>query len=146
MKEKWQSLWDLGEGWHLHPCMLSSFGCIWLFVTPWTIACQAPLSMGFSRQDYWSELLCPPPGVLPDPGNELKSPASPALQVDSLPREPPRKPRVAFRWHLSEAVFWRFQARLCVKGWISALRCKVNPWINIYVEYWNQDPYLKLFT
>ena len=49
---------------------------------------QAPLSMGFSRQKYWSGLPCPPPGDLPNPGIE---PRSPALQVDSLPSEPPGK-------------------------------------------------------
>ena len=49
--------------------------------TPWTVAHQAPLSMGFFRQEYWSELPCPPPGNLPDPGNE---PTFPALQVGSL--------------------------------------------------------------
>ena len=49
-----------------------------LFATPWTVARQAPLSMGFSRQEYWSGLPCPP-GDLPDPGIEPASPASPAL-------------------------------------------------------------------
>ena len=47
--------------------MLSHFSCVRLFVTLWTVACQAPLSMGFSRQEYWSELPFPPPGDLPDP-------------------------------------------------------------------------------
>ena len=46
-----------------------------LFATPWTEACQAPLSMGFSRQEYWSGLPWPPPGNLPGPGMEAKSPA-----------------------------------------------------------------------
>ena len=55
-----------------------------LFVMPWTITCQAPLSMGFSRQEYWSGLPCPPPGDLPHPEIEYMSPASPALQADSL--------------------------------------------------------------
>ena len=50
------------------------------FATPWAAACQAPLSMGFSRQEYWSGLPCPPAGDLPQPGTE---PLSPALQVDS---------------------------------------------------------------
>ena len=49
--------------------------------TPWTIACQSPLSMGFSRQGYWSGLPCPPPGDLPNPGIE---PGFPVFQVDSL--------------------------------------------------------------
>ena len=55
-------------------------------VTPCTVAHQGPLSMKFSRQEYWSELPFPSPGYLPDPGIE---PRSPALQVDSLPSEPP---------------------------------------------------------
>ena len=57
-------------------------------VTPWTVAHQAPPSMGFSRQGYWSGLPFPSPGDLPDPGIE---PRSPTLQADSLPSEPPRK-------------------------------------------------------
>ena len=61
---------------------------IQLFVTPWTRACQAPLSMGFSRQQHWSSLLFPPLGDLPDPGIESVSPESLALQADSLPLEP----------------------------------------------------------
>ena len=56
--------------------------------TPWTIACQAPLSMGFSRQEYWSELQCPPPGDLLEPGMESRSLA---LQADSLLSKPPKK-------------------------------------------------------
>ena len=51
-------------------------------MTPWTVACQAPLSMGFPRQEYWSGLLVPSPGDLLDPGIKL---VPPALQVDSLP-------------------------------------------------------------
>ena len=74
-------------------CCASSLSRVQLFATPWTVARQAPLSMGFSRQEYWSGLLCPPPGDLPDPGIK---PRSPALQVDSLPTESPGKP---FHWH-----------------------------------------------
>ena len=59
------------------------------FVTPWTVAYQAPLFMGFSRQEYWIGLLFPSPGDLPNPGIE---PRSPALQMDSLLSEPPGKP------------------------------------------------------
>ena len=59
--------------------MLSCFNQVQLFVTPWTIAHQALLSMEFSRQEYWSGLPCPPPGDLPDPGMEPKSLLSPAL-------------------------------------------------------------------
>ena len=63
--------------------LLSHFSHVQLFVT---VALQATLPMGFSRQDYWSGLPCPPPGDLPDPGIESRSPA---LQEDSLPSEPP---------------------------------------------------------
>ena len=55
------------------------------YVTPWTAAHQAPLSMGFSQQEDWNGLPCSPPGDLPDPGIEPTSPESPALQADSLP-------------------------------------------------------------
>ena len=60
----------------------------------WTVPCQAPLSIGFSRQDYWSGLPFPPPGDLPHPGIEHSSPVSPMLQADSLPAEPQGKPTV----------------------------------------------------
>ena len=61
-------------------------------VTPWTVARQAPLSMGFSRQEYRSGLSRPPPGDLPDPGIERASPVSPAWQAGALLTEPPGKP------------------------------------------------------
>ena len=60
-------------------CMLSHFSHVQLFVTLWTVACQAPLSMGILQQEYWSRLLFPSPGDLPDPGVEPTSPTSPAL-------------------------------------------------------------------
>ena len=60
-------------------CLLSRFSSVWLLVTLWTIAHQAPLSMEFSRQEYWSALLCPSPGDLPNPGIEVTSLMSPAL-------------------------------------------------------------------
>ena len=58
------------------------------FVTPWTVACQAPLSMGFPRQEYWSGLPFLSPGDLPDPGIKPLSPASPALAGGFLTTEP----------------------------------------------------------
>ena len=60
-------------------CVLSCFSHVLLFVTPWTVACQAPLFMGFSRQEYWSGLPCPPPGDLPNLGIESTSLMSPTL-------------------------------------------------------------------
>ena len=71
--------------------MLSHFSRVQLCKL-WVVAHQTPLSMGFSRQEHWSGLLCPPPGGLPDPGIEPLSPASPALQAGSLPTKPPGKP------------------------------------------------------
>ena len=66
--------------------MLRRFSLVQLFAAPLTVACRVPLSKGFFRQEYWSEWPCPPPGDLPNPGTE---PRSPTLQADSLPAEPP---------------------------------------------------------
>ena len=68
---------------------VKSLSRVQLFVTPWTVAHQAPSSMGFSRQEYWSGLPFPSPGDLPDPGIK---PGSPAFQADALTSEPPGKP------------------------------------------------------
>ena len=79
-----------------------SFSRVQLFVTPWTVARQAPLSMEFSRQKYWSELPFPSPGDLLDPGIE---PGSPALQADSLPSEPPGNPKVGrLRYYFTKII------------------------------------------
>ena len=67
---------------------VKSLSCARLFATPWTVAHQVPLSMGFFRQGYWSGLLFPPPGDLPDPGIE---PGSPTVPADILTSEPPGK-------------------------------------------------------
>ena len=69
------------------------------FVTPWTVAYQASLSMGFSRQEYWSGLPFPSPGDLPDSGIE---PGSPALETDVLTSEPPGKPSRSLLVNYSE--------------------------------------------
>ena len=71
------------------------------FETPWTAACQAPLSMGFSRQDSWSGVSFPPPGDLPDPGIELMSPESPALAGRFFIIVPPGKSTWIYRFLLS---------------------------------------------
>ena len=68
---------------------VKSLSRVRLFVTPWTVAYQALLSVGFSRQEYWSGLPFPSPGDLPDPGIE---PGFPALEADTLTSEPPGKP------------------------------------------------------
>ena len=72
-------------GKNTHPVLIlqcpmpSRFSHVQLFATPWTVAHQTPLSMGFSRQEHWSGLPCPPPGDIPGPGITLTSPASPEL-------------------------------------------------------------------
>ena len=71
---------------------VKSLSCVQLFATPWTEAYQAPPSMGFSRQEYWSGLPFPSSGDLPDPGIE---PRSPAFQADALTSEPSGKPLYA---------------------------------------------------
>ena len=68
---------------------MKSLSRVRLFATPWTIARQAPRSVGFSRQESWSGVPFPSPGDLPDPGIESRSPAS---QIGSLPSKPPGKP------------------------------------------------------
>ena len=75
---------------------VKSFSRVRLFATPWTVAYQAPPSMEFSRQEYWSGLPFPSPGDFPDPGIES---GSPALQADSLPSEPPGKTPMG-RWQM----------------------------------------------
>ena len=74
-----------------HLCVLSC-GCVQLFANPWTVAHQAPLSMEFSRQEYWRGLPCPPPGGLPNPGIEPTSLESPALAGRFFTTAPPGKP------------------------------------------------------
>ena len=78
-----------------------------LFVTPWTVDCQVPLSMGFPRQEYWSGLPFPSPEDLPIPG--IKS-GSPALQADSLPAEPQRLEQI-----ISQFV-WKYKKPLTAKA------------------------------
>jgi len=87
-----RALWSNGKHWN-KPSYVDVFACVPVcsvasvgsdLATLWTVACQPPLSMGFSRQEYWNGLLCPPPGDLPDPGIEPASSAAPALQAGSL--------------------------------------------------------------
>ena len=80
----------------MHVWVLSRFSHIGLFAALWTIARQAPLSMGFSRQEYWSGMPCPPPGDFSHPGIKPTFPVTPAVQVDSLPAKPLGKPKWYF--------------------------------------------------
>ena len=74
----------------LHAIMLRRFSCVWLCETLWTVACQAPLSLGFSKPEYWSGLPCSPPGYIPNPGIE---PASPVLAGGFFTTESSGKPK-----------------------------------------------------
>ena len=87
--------------------MLSCFSHIRIFATPWMVVCQALLSMGFSRQEYWSGLLCPPSEDLPYPGTETVSPVSPALTskfftTSNTWEAPPPRPRKGEQFRLEE--------------------------------------------
>ena len=82
-------------------CPALTLSCVQLFVTPWTVACQDPLSMEFSRQEYWSGLPFSSPGDLPHPRME---PGCPELQVDSLLAEPTGKPLGNIRCYLKKKV------------------------------------------
>ena len=94
-------------------CVLSCFSCVWLFATLWTAACWAPLSMGFSRQEYWSRLPFPSPGFLPGPGIEPTS-----LMPPALPLVPPGNPWLLLLqstgtrvhklhlWHMGLVALW----------------------------------------
>ena len=73
-----------------------------LFVTPWTVACQVPLSMGFPSQEYWSGLPFPPPRDLPNPGIEPTSPVAPSLAGRFFTSESPGKPPLLGWWESNE--------------------------------------------
>ena len=90
--------------------MLSSFSCVRLFVSSWTVAHQAPLSMGFSSQEYWSGLPCPPPGDLPDLGIKPMSPVAPVLQI-------------VYRWATIEAPSHTYQ--WSIVSWLKANKKQV---------------------
>ena len=81
--------------------VLSCFSCVRFRAILWTVAHQAPLSMGFSRKEYWCGLLCSLPGDLPNPGIEPVSPTSPALAAGSLLLAPPGKLYISVSIYLS---------------------------------------------
>ena len=74
-------------------CTVCAHSVVSISVTPWTVARQAPLSVGFSRQEYWSWWLFPPPGDLPDPGMEMSSPGA-VLAGEFFTTVPPGKPHM----------------------------------------------------
>ena len=92
----------------MHVCMLNRFSHAWLFVILWTVACQVPLSMGFSRQECWSGLSCPLPGDLPDPRIKPESPVAPALK-DSLCWATRRSPSLNPIWVSKSLILYPLQ-------------------------------------
>ena len=98
---------------------------VWLFATLWTVAHQAPRSVGFSRHEYGSGLPFPSPGNLPDPGIE---PRSPVLQADALTSKPPGKPRVTIRIGKEEIQFspsWQLSLWLTSEFWDKLLSAQL---------------------
>ena len=125
-------------------CVLSCFTCVQLLVTPWTVAHQAPPSMGFSRQEYWSGVPCPPPGDPPDPGIKPGSPAAPARS--GVPCPPPGDPPDPGIEPGSPVAPARQAGSSLLKHWQSPI-CRVHYgkrlWIMEvhygWVRNWNQD-------
>ena len=112
-------------------CKVKSLSRVQLFVTPWTVAQQAPPSMGFSRQEYWSGLPFLSLGDLPDPGIK---PRSPALQADALTSEPPGKPQKAHGNHPFDHLL--SGASILFFSILSPLR----------VHYWGWQNFSRLFS
>ena len=106
-------------------CLLS---CVRPYMTPRTIAQQAPLFMGFPRQEYWSGLLFPTPEDLPNPGIPPVSPVAPAVQVDSLASEPSRKPAdlIFERLNKDKYIFFKKSFFLTVHLTIAAGKIKLH--------------------
>ena len=103
-------------------CLVASVVSDRLCATLWTVACQAPLSMGFSRQGCWSGLPCPPPGDLPDPGIE---PQSPVLQADSLPLSHQGSPPL---FHICMYIFnlYKYFSGVCLAGSVQSTDFKLS--------------------
>ena len=100
-------------------CVCYSLSCVQLFANPWTVTHQAPLSMGFSRQEYWNGLPCPSPRDLSNPVIKL---VSPVLWADSLRSKPPGKPQT---WSFIATI----QDRMCVTCY-NVEECSIK-WIEV---------------
>ena len=94
-------------------CILNQFSHVHFSAALWTVARQAPLFIGFSRQEYWSGSLCPPPGNLPDLGIEPESLAFPAWADKFFSIEPPGKPIVSMLPTHSDTKWWEETVSLC---------------------------------
>ena len=119
--------------------MLSRFSHVWLFATPWAVTHQAPLSLGFSRQEHWRGLLFPSLGDLPDPGIKPTSPALPSLEANSLPTEPPGKPICAIVLRYSPLFYFYFYSLIHA---VSTYLISFNlfPYSVIFLLSWFESP------
>ena len=120
----------------MHGCSVAKL--CWRFVTPWTVACQAHLSMGFSWQEYWSGLSFPPPRDLPNPGIK---PASPALAGRFSTTEPPGQP--PWKSHIYTHFWFRnFEAACCIASQLEL----VKVFLSLSHTYTFPPLYLLIFT
>ena len=103
-----------------HACVLSCFSRVWLFEIPWTVEHQAPLSTGFSRQEYWSGLPCPPPEDLPDPGIVPVSCMFPALTGGFF----------------TTSTTWEGLSVLCEGPQFSSICANIHPLLHIISRYY----------
>ena len=103
-------------------CVCELLSRVWLFANPWTVAHQAPLSMGFSKQNYWTVLPFPSPGYLPDPGIK---PKSLAMKADSLPSEHEGSPN----WEIvKDREAWRAADLGTLSDWTAQPQCNIALW------------------
>ena len=129
----------------MHACMLSRFSHSRFFATLWTVTHQAPLSMGFSREEYWSGLSCSPPGDLPNPGIEAASPRLLHWQADSLPPSHQGSPTVShtgiqistlqltsYMISGKQLLTWCFSFLISKWGWQLLHRSVIN-WIRSWI-------------
>ena len=111
--------WTFWTQWTEYLLFVHMFNHVRLFVTPWTVACQPPLSRRFSRQEYWSGLPFASPGDLPNLGIELMSPTSPVLADRFFTTEPPGNPQLLNKCSLSDppppfsSVQLQLSSRIC---------------------------------
>ena len=138
LPEKYARLVKRSGGSKTCVCVLSH---IQLFATPWTSACQAPLFMGFSRQDYWSGLPFRLPGDLPDPGIKPESPVSPALADRVFTTESPGK--LSLTWikyvkhDIDELNIWGWERDLICLGFIDYIHSKGRFKIQWFISLFN---------
>ena len=127
-------------------CLLNH---IWLFVTPWTIACQDPLSMEFSRQEYWSGLPLSTPGDLPDTGIIPVSFASPTLSGRFFITVPPVKPIVSqthqkhvFKKNIIRFFFFENSYTTSICQYRRGRSCGMDPWVRkiLWGRKWQSTP------